>query len=169
MILPDFFWSRIKKVQRIHQRLYSAGMGWLVGWIILLLEHTGRKSGKKYFTPLQFEKIDDLYYVGAGRGSKADWYRNIQANPGVHVQVGRVVFDARAECICEPDKVMIFLKFRFKRHPLMMGLMMRFHSLPMHPTDDQLLDLGKTLAIVALHPVKYSFPVSTNSGEHDSN
>lgn len=167
MILPDIFWSRIKKVQRIHQRLYSAGLGWIVGWIILLMDHTGRRSGTRYATPLQYEKIDDLYYVGAGRGPKADWYRNIQVNPEVHVQVGRVAFDARAECICEADKVEKFLKNRFKRHPLMMGLMMRFHNLPLRPNDDQLLELGKTLAIVALHPVPPSIPIPTNSGEHD--
>lgn len=66
MILPDDFWVRIKPVQRLHQRLYAAGMGWVIGWFVLLLTHTGRKSGKRYLTPLQYEKINGAYYVGAG-------------------------------------------------------------------------------------------------------
>jgi deazaflavin-dependent oxidoreductase (nitroreductase family) len=152
MIIPDGFWSKIKNVQRIHQRLYAVGKGWVVGWIILLLGHTGRKSGRQYNTPLQYEKIEGCYYVGAGRGTKADWYRNILVNREVHVQVGRISFDGWAEPITNLQLVVAFLNYRFKKHPFMMGLMMRFHSLPMQPNDSQLEELAKTLAIVVLHP-----------------
>ena len=152
MIVSDDFWRKIKNVQRIHQRLYTARMGWVVGWIILLLEHTGRKSGHRYSTPLQYEKIDGLFYVGAGRGTKADWYRNILVNPEVNVQVGRFVFDGWAEPITDPQQVVTFLKYRFKKHPVMMGLMMKFHKLPMRPSDPQLENLARSLAIVILHP-----------------
>lgn len=154
MIIPDQFWSKIRNVQRIHQRLYLAGKGWVIGWIILLLGHTGRKSGKNYATPLQYEKIDGQFYVGAGRGPKADWYKNILTNPDVHVQVGRNVFDGWAEPLTDPNRIMEFLKIRFKKHPIMMGLMMKFHQLPMKPTEMQLFDLSKTLAVVVLHPGK---------------
>ena len=139
-------------MQRIHQRLYSAGKGWVVGWIILLLEHTGRKSGKIYATPLQYEKIDGQYYVGAGRGPNADWYKNILTNPNVHVRVGRLEFFGWAEPVTDPQRVVDFLKLRIKRHPRMMGLMMKLHKLPMRPGDDQLFELAKTLTVVILHP-----------------
>jgi deazaflavin-dependent oxidoreductase (nitroreductase family) len=152
MIIPDGFWTRIKNVQRIHQRLYAAGKGWIVGWIILLLEHTGRQSGHQYATPLQYELIDGSYYVGAGRGPKADWYRNVLVNPKVHVRVGRRSFDGRAEPVTDLPRRLAFLKYRFKRHPIMMGWMMKFHNLPMHPGEEQLKELAETLAIVILHP-----------------
>lgn len=152
MIVPEKFWTKIKNVQRIHQRLYSSGLGWVVGWIILLLEHTGRRSGVRHATPLQYEIIDGLYYVGAARGTKADWYRNILVNPQVRVRVGRLAFEGWAEPISEPAQVIAFLKYRFKRHPIIMGLMMKMHKLPMHPSDAQLEGLAKTLAIVILHP-----------------
>ena len=155
MIVPDEFWTKIRNVQRIHQRLYASGKGWVVGWIILLLEHTGRKSGKRYATPLQYEEIDGLYYVGAGRGTKADWYRNILADARVHVQVGKVTFDGWAEPVTDPAQVVAFLKYRFKRHPFMMGLMMKMHKLPMRPSDSQLEILAGSLAIVILHPEEF--------------
>jgi deazaflavin-dependent oxidoreductase (nitroreductase family) len=143
----------MKNIQRIHQRLYDSGKGWIVGKFILLLLHTGRKSGIRYGTPLQYEKIDGAYCVGAGRGPKADWFRNILADPHVHVQVNRCEFDCVAEPVTDPERVADFLQYRLKRHPLMVGLMMKFaHELPMRPSRAQLLELGKSTPLVILHP-----------------
>jgi deazaflavin-dependent oxidoreductase (nitroreductase family) len=154
-MIPEAFWSRMKKVQTIHRRLYDRGMGWIVGKIILLLTHTGRKSGAVYVTPLQYEKIDGVYYVAAGRGPRADWFRNVQANPCVHVRVGRQEFDCTAEAVTEPERAADFLEYRLKRHPLMLGLMMKIaHKLPMRPGRSQLLELGKTTPMVILRPPK---------------
>ena len=80
-MIPDSFWNRMKNVQNIHRRLYASGKGWIVGKFILLLTHTGRKSGTRYVTLLQYEKVDGAYCVGAGRGPKADWFRNLLADP----------------------------------------------------------------------------------------
>lgn len=57
-MIADSFWKRMKAIQRVHLRLYASGRGWIVGRFILLLTHTGRKSGIRYATPLQYEKID---------------------------------------------------------------------------------------------------------------
>ena len=122
-MIPDSFWKRMKKIQRVHQRLYASGKGRIVGRFILLLTHTGRKSGRRYGTPLQYEKIDGAYWVGTGRGPKADWFRNILADPHVHVQVDRDEFDCVAEPVTDPGRVADFLEYRRKRHPLMIGLM----------------------------------------------
>jgi deazaflavin-dependent oxidoreductase (nitroreductase family) len=153
MIFSDDFWIKIRPVQRIHQRLYASGGGWIIGWLIQLLEHTGRKSARRYMTPLQYEKIDGVYYVSAGRGYKADWYRNIMADPHVHVQVSRCAFDCVAEPVIDPTRIADFLAYRLKRRPLMMGLiMMKMHRLPMRPSRTQLEELAKTLAVVTLAP-----------------
>jgi deazaflavin-dependent oxidoreductase (nitroreductase family) len=155
-MIPDEFWSQIKNVQRIHQRLYDSGKGWIVGWLILLLRHIGRKSGNQYATPLQYEKIGDCYYIGAARGANADWFRNIQANPQVQVSVGRRNFMALAEPIIDEEKVVDFLAYRLKHRPLMIGLMMKMHKLSMKPSREQLLELGRTTAVVILHPQEES-------------
>lgn len=154
-MIPDTFWSRMKRVQAIHKRLYDSGKGWIIGKIILLLTHTGRKSGSAYVTPLQYEKIDGAYYVGAGRGPKADWFRNVQANPCVHVRVNREEFDCTAEAVTEPERAADFLEYRLKQHPLMVGLMLKFaHKLPMRPSRSQLVELGKATPMVILRPPK---------------
>ncbi len=154
-MIPDIFWERMKNIQTIHKRLYDSGKGWIIGKLILLLGHTGRKSGKPYVTPLQYEKIDEAYVVGAGRGFQADWFRNVQADPRVHVRVGRIEFDCLAEPVCEPERAADFLEYRLKRHPLMLGLMMKFaHKLPMRPSRAQLVELAKTTPMVILRPPK---------------
>jgi len=152
MILSGDFWVKIKPMQKIHQRLYASGRGWIIGWLILLLWHTGRRSGRLYSTPLQYEKIDGAYYVGAARGAKADWFRNVQANPSVEVSVGRRHFTARAEAVTDPEKVADFLAFRLKRHPFMIGLILKMQKLPFRPSSMQLLELARITGLVILHP-----------------
>jgi len=73
----------------------------IVGRFILLLMHTGWKTGIHYVTPLQYEKIDGAFCVGAGRVPRADWFRNILVNPLVHVQVSHFEFDCQAEPITD--------------------------------------------------------------------
>ena len=102
-------------------------------------------------TPLQYEKIDGAYCVCAGRGPKADWYRNILAGPIVYVQVDRCVFDCIAGPVTDPGRVADFLENRRKHHPLMIGLMMKFaQKLPMHPSRAQFLELSKSTPLVIL-------------------
>lgn len=52
---------------------------------IMVLEHTGRKSGKRYRTPVNYALVNDEIYCTAGFGHISDWYRNILANPQVEV------------------------------------------------------------------------------------
>jgi deazaflavin-dependent oxidoreductase (nitroreductase family) len=154
-MMPDAFWKHMKTIQTIHTRLYASGQGWVVGKFILLLTHTGRKSGIRYHTPLQYEKIKGAYCVGSGRGLKADWFRNIQADPLVHVRVDQAEFDCMAEPVTDPEKVADFLEYRLKKHPIMLGLIMKFaHKLPMRPSRVQLLELSKFTPLVILRPAQ---------------
>jgi hypothetical protein len=66
--------------------------------------------------------------------------------------VGRKTFPALAEPVSDPERVADFLAYRLKRHPLMIGLMMKLHKLPMKPSREQLLELGNNTALVILHP-----------------
>lgn len=149
-----FNWSKMKNVQKIHRVLYAIGLGRLIGRIILLLTTTGRRSGMKRVTPLQYEKIGLDYYVGAARGVKADWVRNVLSSPQVDVRVGAKRFHGTAEVITDPSRFADFLEIRLQRHPLMVGLIMeKAHGLPRHPSREQLEELGRTEAFVILHPV----------------
>lgn len=146
----------MKNIQKIHRILYSIGLGPLIGRIILLLETTGRRSGLKRVTPLQYEMIGNDYYVGAARGIKADWVRNIQSCPQVEIRLGAKQFQGIAEVVTDPSKFADFVEIRLQRHPRMIGLIMeKAHGLPRHPSRKQLEELGSTEAFVILHPTKF--------------
>jgi len=46
---------------------------------IMVLTHTGRKSGLQRRTPVNFAEIGGDLYCVAGFGALADWYRNLPA------------------------------------------------------------------------------------------
>ncbi|MEW6030405.1 MAG: nitroreductase/quinone reductase family protein [Chloroflexota bacterium] len=157
MTTTQFDWSKMKNVQKIHRVLYAIGLGPLVGRFILLLTTTGRKSGKKRVTPLQYERIGSDYYVGAARGLKADWVRNIQSCPRVEVRVGAKQFQGQAEIVTDPRRFADFLEVRLARHPRMIGFIMeKAHGLPKRPSREQLVELGKSEVFVILHPTSFS-------------
>ena len=152
-----FDWAKMKNIQKIHRMLYAIGLGPLVGRVILLLTTTGRKSGKKRVTPLQYEMIGSNYYLGSARGIKSDWVRNIQSNPQVEIRAGRKVFVGTAEVIVDPSKFADFMEVRLERHPFMIGLIMeKAHGLPKHPSRGQLEALAVDEAFVIVHPTIFS-------------
>lgn len=56
-----------------------------VGGRIMVLGHTGRRSGRRLHSPLNYAEHDGSVYCTAGFGSRADWYRNLLADPHVEV------------------------------------------------------------------------------------
>lgn len=69
--------------------VFRAHLGAIFGSRLLMLEHTGRKTGALRYAVV--EVIDHpqpgTYIVAAVPW--AQWYRNIQASPAVHISVGR--------------------------------------------------------------------------------
>ena len=148
-----FDFSKMKNIQKIHRFLYAIGLGPIIGKIILLLTTTGRKSGKKRVTPLQYEIIGSDYYVGAARGLKADWVRNIQACPRVEIRAGAGRFEGTAEIVTDASRFADFMEVRLQRHPRMIGLIMeKAHGLPRLPSRGQLEELGRSEVFVIVHP-----------------
>ncbi len=92
--------------------------------VVLLLTTIGRQSGRPRVTPLQYEEDQGVVYVAAARGPRADWFRNIQADPRVKVQIADRVFEGLAEPILDPARIADFLLLRLKRHPIMMRAML---------------------------------------------
>jgi deazaflavin-dependent oxidoreductase (nitroreductase family) len=62
---------------------YGNGTRW--GGFIMVIKHTGRRSGLEYLTPVNYAEVDGDIYCTAGFGLKTDWYRNLLANPEVEV------------------------------------------------------------------------------------
>jgi deazaflavin-dependent oxidoreductase (nitroreductase family) len=75
------------------------GHEWRPGVPTLLLTTTGNRTGLLRRTALIYAQDGDGYVVVASDGGSAghpSWYRNLDADPHVHVQVGAEEFDATA-------------------------------------------------------------------------
>ncbi len=134
------------------QAAYALGFGPLIGRLVLLLTTTGRRSGRPRVVPLQYEEIDGKYYLGSSRGTAADWVRNILADPTVTVRVKSRRFRGRAEIVTDPARIADFLEIRLRRHPRMVGAMMRGEGLSAAPGRTDLERYAGELALAVITP-----------------
>ena len=65
----------------------------------LSLTTRGRRSGKPREIEIWFTRRDGRYYLIAEHGRRANWVRNLVADPAVRVRVGRRTFRARARVV----------------------------------------------------------------------
>lgn len=73
--------------------------GMFDGKPLLLLHHTGAKSGKQRINPLAYLRDDGRYVVfasKAGAPTNPDWYHNLKAQPKVTIEVGTDTVDVVA-------------------------------------------------------------------------
>jgi deazaflavin-dependent oxidoreductase (nitroreductase family) len=142
-------------MRKLNERMvgnYRRGIG--PTRIVLLLTTIGRKTGKLRITPLQYEELDGIINIASARGREADWFKNIQANPQVHIQMQQREFEAIAESVTDSLRIADFLELRLKRHPVMVRLIMHlFDGLPLRFTRSDLERISRKKALVVLHPI----------------
>ena len=73
--------------------------GAFAGAPMIIVTHTGAKSGKAHTTPLVYSRDGDRFVIiasKAGAPTNPAWYHNLIAHPEVTVEVGAERFPARA-------------------------------------------------------------------------
>lgn len=71
---------------------------------VLRLTTTGRKSGQPRTICVSFMPLDGRYIIFSGFGIQSNWYRNVQANPNVTIQIGRRTMRATATVVADPAR-----------------------------------------------------------------
>ncbi|TDD65999.1 nitroreductase family deazaflavin-dependent oxidoreductase [Actinomadura rubrisoli] len=93
-------------VKRYQETDGEEGHEWQ-GTVTLLLTTTGRRSGEPRTTPLIYQKEGDDHLIVASNGGADEpplWYRNLEAEPEVRVQVKGDRFTARARTATPEEK-----------------------------------------------------------------
>ena len=149
--LPKFVWKwmRFGPLQA-----YRRGQGARLGELVLVLTTTGRKSGLPRQTPLQYEDIAGVITIGSARGAEADWYRNILANPCVELEIGQERYTATGEPVTDPLEIADILELRYRRHPRMIGMMLRADGVRVPPDRAALEAYATRLTMVRLRDKK---------------
>jgi deazaflavin-dependent oxidoreductase (nitroreductase family) len=70
------------------------------GLPMVLLHHTGAKSGVERVNPLAYQRIDDnsvaVFASKGGAPTNPDWYHNLVANPSASIEIGTERYDVTA-------------------------------------------------------------------------
>ena len=83
------------------------------GTTALLLTTTGRKSGEERTTPLIYQEHNGDYLIVASKGGADEppaWYRNLEVEPAVGVQVKGERFTANARTATSDEKPELWSK-----------------------------------------------------------
>ena len=73
--------------------------GMLESMPLLLLHHTGAKSGTTRVNPLAYQADDGRYVIfasAAGAPTNPGWYHNLLANPNTSIEIGADTIDVLA-------------------------------------------------------------------------
>ena len=134
--------------------LYRIGLLPLLGLsrIFLLLITTGRKTGRRHITPLEYHRINDAIYIFSGRGEKSDWFKNLQKDPErALVRLGFRSFKPNVENIGDTKEKLEIIKWYVKTHPSAANYLFGWN----HKTDDPesgiLEPLIDSIPIMKLH------------------
>jgi deazaflavin-dependent oxidoreductase (nitroreductase family) len=93
--------------------------GMFAGSDLLLLHHTGAKSGIRRVSPLAYQMVGESYAIFASRaGSPAnpDWFYNIVANRDTTIEIGTRTVSVKAR-VAEPAERDVIWDRQKKRVP----------------------------------------------------
>jgi deazaflavin-dependent oxidoreductase (nitroreductase family) len=85
--------------------------GFFAGAPMLLLHHTGAKTGAERVNPLIYQQVGDSYAIFASAGGQPrdpQWFRNLLAHPDVTVEVGATTVPVRARMADQAERAPIW-------------------------------------------------------------
>ncbi len=85
--------------------------GYFAGAPLLLLHHTGAKSGTERVNPLVYQQVGDSYAIFASAGGQPrdpQWFRNLVAHPDVTAEVGTSTVKVRARVADQAERATIY-------------------------------------------------------------
>ncbi|MFF5033105.1 nitroreductase family deazaflavin-dependent oxidoreductase [Nocardia salmonicida] len=134
--------------------LYRLRLGWLFGGRLLLLDHTGRVSGKPrqaVIEVVEHDSADGSFVVCSGFGPKAAWYQNILATPDTSIRVGLHTIQVTAVPL-DTNEGGEFMARYAPRHPRAARKLVRFMGFVVDGTPEDYREVGRQLPFVRLCP-----------------
>lgn len=117
-------WKRI--LFRAPVPIYRARLGFIFGHRFVMLCHTGRKTGETRRTILEVVVNDSAaVYVAAAWGAKAQWLKNVQADPAVVFYLGPKKYPTRAHLVSNDEARDVMHRY-VTAHPRTLDKLARF-------------------------------------------
>jgi len=138
--------------------LYCWHLGWLFGKRLLLLAHTGRRSGLRRHTVLEvveYRNEGPEVVVANGFGPDSDWVRNIQAKPDEEVTVGSEHFAASHRFLGEEEAEAVIRGYEYRNRfigPIVRAGFSWLVGWEYHSTDTDRRRLVSQIPLLAFRP-----------------
>jgi deazaflavin-dependent oxidoreductase (nitroreductase family) len=138
--------------------LYRWRLGWLFGNRLLLLTHTGRRTGLRRQTVLEvveYRKKGPEVVVVNGFGPDCDWVRNIEAKPGEEVVVGSRHFVASHRFLGEEEAMKVIQGYEHRNRfiaPIVRAGLSWLLGWPYRGGEDDRRRLVRQLPLIAFRP-----------------
>ncbi len=97
-----------------------------------------------------YDRASDTYFIEAAYGEKADWYRNIQAQPVFTAPVGRHKFQARAEPLTPARAGELTVDF-YRRKPAYTRAVLKSVGITLKD-ENELREFGSRMLLLAVKP-----------------
>ena len=145
------------RVPLLLRRVGIRGFERLLGIEWVVLTTVGRRSGRPHVVMLDvvgYHAASDAYYVQPADGWRADWVRNVAANPLVVAEVGGRRFRGRVADVTGPEGAEVVLHF-IRTHPLYARVIVWFvrYVERVDVPDDELRRTLATTPVFAVRPV----------------
>jgi deazaflavin-dependent oxidoreductase (nitroreductase family) len=124
-----------------------------MGGRFIYLVHIGRKSGLKreaVIEVVEYNEMEDVYFLASGWGEGSDWYRNVLKTPEVEAQVGGRRFRGHAEKIDVEAAAELFSRYGM-RHPRTLQSLARVMGYRIEANDMEYRALGREIPVIAIH------------------
>ncbi|KRD09487.1 peptidase [Mycobacterium sp. Root265] len=120
-----------RRIAEFNKRVTNPAARAITPWLPNLgtLEHAGRKSGKRYRTPLMVFKTHDGYAILIGYGPQTDWVKNVLAGGStvlrkrgraVPLANPRVMSKAEAAALVLPRSRLLYQAFPYNEAALLL-------------------------------------------------
>jgi F420H(2)-dependent quinone reductase len=110
-----------RRSTKIHVAIYRWSSGKLGGHVpgwpdarIVLVDHTGAKTGIRRTSPVMYHQDGDVIAVAAskaGQPTHPSWFHNLEANPDTTIQIGSVVREVRARVATDEERDRLWPQF----------------------------------------------------------
>ncbi|MGX1849880.1 nitroreductase family deazaflavin-dependent oxidoreductase [Streptomyces sp. NBC_01456] len=145
-------WRRV--LVRLPIRLYRAGLGPLFGKRLLLLHHTGRRTGLRRSVVLEviaYERDGDRlsWTVASGFGPAAAWYQNLRHTPRGTIRFGTHHYTTTAHFLPPEDGAALMARYA-PRHPRLARRLCAFMGFDVDGSEAAFRTAGRSIPFVRL-------------------
>lgn len=136
--------------------LWRLGLSPLLGQVMVVMTHTGRKSGLPRHTMAEYHTYQGHKYVPCAFGERSQWYKNMVADPRVTIQTSQGTEQVKMVRVTDSETLMQVLnKMRLRSGPLVTWYL---DSLGIEDTPQEIMTHKDRLYILRFDPTDESTP-----------